>query len=433
MDRQALLKQFRAVRATTRNLCDPLSVGDYEPQAMDDCSPIKWHLGHTAWFFETFVLRPFESDFRLFHPKYPFLFNSYYNAEGERHARPERGLLSRPPLDEVLAYRHSVEERVVGLIRSTKEHEVLRRVLLGCHHEQQHQELMLTDVKYLFSRNPLLPAYEAEPDRTFSQPRNGSYPSWFQMPEGLYDVGCAEGGASVAKVPACTLSFAYDNESPRHRVFLERYALARDVVTNGEFLRFIEEGGYRRPEFWLDAGYRHVLEQGWEAPLYWRFNDKERSEFTLQGERTLNLEEPVCHVSYFEADAYARWAGARLPREAEWEAAVQRVNDETPELMSSAVHKTNLPRHPQPCSTAPLSHVFGGVWQWTQSAYCAYPGYRATEGALGEYNGKFMCGQFVLRGGSCATSPCHSRSTYRNFFYPPDRWQFSGIRLARDL
>lgn len=436
MDRQALVKQFEVVRAGTRNLCEPLLVGDYEAQSMPDCSPIKWHLGHTAWFFEAFVLRPYDDAARLFHPEFPFLFNSYYNAEGARHGRSERGLLCRPPLEDVLAYRRFVEERVTTLLGTTQDPEVLERVLLGCHHEQQHQELMLTDIKHLFSRNPLKPVYQSPHAAQKQSGNRPEYPAWYRVKAGVYEIGFCKEAAELRHCPG-ELPFAYDNESPRHRVFLEPYLLARDVVTNGEFLRFVEDDGYRRPELWLDAGYRQVVDSGWSGPLYWRRTDEgELKEFTLQGERPLNLDEPVCHVSYFEADAYARWCGARLPREAEWEVAVQlaanQMGEETPTVAFPVESDVQRVRHPQPPGAAPLSQVFGDVWQWTQSAYCAYPGYRPQEGALGEYNGKFMCGQFVLRGGSCASSDNHSRATYRNFFYPPDRWQVSGIRLARD-
>jgi len=391
-----LAARYLAVRAQTQALAAPLSAEDCALQSMPEASPVKWHLGHSTWFFETFVLggAPFREAFRV-------LFNSYYVGVGERHPRPERGLLSRPSLEEVRAYRASVDERMQAMLRGEHWRERAALIELGLNHEQQHQELILTDVKHLFSRNPLLPAYLEK-----ALPAADAAPAgWRAFPAGVREIGHAGGG------------FAFDNEEPRHRVFVGGYRLADRLVTNAEYRAFVEDGGYRRPELWLAEGWDACSAQGWSAPLYWR----DGGEFTLHGLRPLEPAAPVVHVSYFEADAYARWAHARLPTEAEWEVAAQ----DQP-LAGNFLDSGRL--HP----LGGRSPAFGDAWQWTSSSYAAYPGFRAASGAVGEYNGKFMVNQYVLRGGSCATPASHVRATYRNFFPAASRWQFSGIRLARD-
>jgi ergothioneine biosynthesis protein EgtB len=393
-------------------LSEGLSPEDCSAQSMPDASPVKWHLAHTSWFFETFVLAPNVAGYRPFHPEFGYLFNSYYNAVGERVARARRGTITRPALEEVLAYRQHVDEHVRELLASGRglEGDVLE---LGCNHEEQHQELVLTDVKHLLSQNPSRPVYRARRHDRSPSPRELAF---LPFQAGLHEIGHAGG------------RFAFDNETPRHRVFVEPFVLAARPVTNGEYLAFIADRGYARPELWLSDGWDTVVSQKWSAPLYWEEIDGAWSTFTLSGLCALDPAEPVCHVSYYEADAFARWAEARLPREAEWEIAAAELPVDGNFVETGALHPraTVLEERSAPAA------LFGDVWEWTQSAYSAYPGYRPLEGALGEYNGKFMCNQMVLRGGSCASPRAHLRATYRNFFPPAARWQFSGIRLARD-
>ncbi len=413
----ALASQYEAVRHRTAWLCEPLAIDDYQMQSMPDASPVKWHLAHTSWFFETFVLGPFLEGYRPFHPQFNFLFNSYYHAVGPRWERPRRGLLSRPTVDEVYRYRSYVDDHVAELLQP-RDSALLRRaaaaVVLGLHHEQQHQELIVTDLKHAFALNPLDPCYRP------ARPTEGSPPpeSWRDFPEEIAWIGHGADG------------FAFDNETPRHRVFLEGFRLAGRLVTNGEFRAFLDDGGYQRPDLWLSDGWATCRAEGWRAPLYWSNQDGDWQIRTLAGWRPLDPQEPVCHVSYYEADAFARWAGARLPTEAEWERAAMTV--------PLAGHFLEAGRfHPAVAAAAddhgPLFQLFGDVWQWTSSPYQGYPGYTPPVGALGEYNGKFMCNQMVLRGASCATPRSHARRTYRNFFPPDARWQFTGIRLAKDL
>jgi ergothioneine biosynthesis protein EgtB len=383
---------------------------------MPDASPAKWHLAHTAWFFETFVLRRQDPGYEVFHPRYEFLFNSYYNSVGEQFSRPHRGLLTRPPLEEIGRYRAHVDSAVTALLDDPGrlDDEALDVIELGLHHEQQHQELLLTDIKHLFGQNPLAPVFRAT-----KQPQAIPIRSleWHGFESGLVEIGHDGSG------------FAFDNESPRHRVYLEAFALASRPIRNGEFAAFIEDGGYTRPEFWLSEGYAKIQEEKWRAPLYWLHHDQKWWQFTLTGLRPLRMEEPVCHVSYYEADAFARWAGCRLPSEAEWEHAATDVSIEGNFLEAGRLHPEATPSPPD--DGAPLQ-LFGDVWEWTASAYHPYPGFRIAAGAIGEYNGKFMSSQMVLRGGSCVSPRSHLRASYRNFFYPDARWQFSGIRLARD-
>ncbi len=409
-----LAARFRAVRARTEWLCAPLSPEDMVVQSMPDASPAKWHLAHTTWFFETFVLAPREPGFAPFHPRYGYLFNSYYDAVGPRHQRARRGLLTRPPLAEIRAYRAQVGARVEALLARRLDAEGEAVLELGLHHEQQHQELLLTDVKHALSSNPLRPAY-APP--LLASARRAPPLGFVAHAGGLHEVGHAGPG------------FAFDNEGPRHRVWLEPFAIATRAVTNREYLAFMEDGGYRRPELWLFDGFAAAQANGWEAPLYWERQAAGWILFTLHGPRPLDPDEPVAHVSFYEADAYARWAGARLPTEEEWEVAAG-------DAAGDGAFADGGRFHPAVAAEERAAHqvaqVFGDVWEWTRSAYGPYPRFRPAAGALGEYNGKFMCNQLVLRGGSCATPAGHVRRTYRNFFHPEARWQFSGIRLARE-
>ena len=419
-----LRDRYRSVRVLTAKLAEPLTDEDCVVQSMGDASPTKWHLAHSTWFFEHFVLRTAAPGYRSFRDTYTFLFNSYYDAVGDRHSRHERGLLTRPSRDEVMAYRTYVDAAMIEILSMDLDRDLAFLVNLGLHHEQQHQELMLTDIKHAFSCNPLLPRYRDEWPGIPESSRDTSVPSpsspvWISFAGGLVSIGHdAESG-----------EFAFDNESPRHRVFLEPFALRSTPVTNAEYLEFIRDGGYEKPALWLSDGHRVAREHGWKAPLYWRDEEGERepSVFTLRGLQRVDLAAPVCHVSYYEADAYARWAGARLATEAEWEVAGEAVPLEGNFVESGRLEPTRARvRH----EVSPLS-LFGDVWEWTQSSYVAYPGFAPFHGDVGEYNGKFMCNQMVLRGGSCVTSSSHVRRTYRNFFPPEARWQFSGIRLAR--
>jgi len=435
-----LAERFASVRAQTESLCEPLEREDYVVSSMPDVSPTKWHLAHTSWFFETFVLAPFAPSYVSPNPRYAFLFNSYYVQAGERHCRAQRGLVTRPTVEEVFAYRAHVDEHVDALIRRIAgdlEHPAHSVIELGLNHEQQHQELLLTDIKHVFWMNPLRPAYTAPgigngesgiesavsiPDSRFPIP-DFVAPDWHSVAEGIYRIGHEGDG------------FAFDNEGPAHRVFVDGFRLASRLVTNGEYLQFVNDAGYRRPELWLSAGWAAVQERKWEGPFYWERDGAVWTEFTLGGTRPLDPREPVCHVSYYEADAFARWAGHRLPTEAEWEIAARGAPIDGTFVESRRFH----PAPPQPGppafggyprSAQPLLQLYGDVWQWTQSPYVAYPGYVPAAGAIGEYNGKWMSDQWVLRGASCATPRSHARVTYRNFFPSDARWQFTGIRLA---
>lgn len=418
-DRPAIAFAFEHVRQRSVHLAEPLSPEDCCAQSMPDASPVKWHLAHTTWFFETFILEPREAGFQPFHPAFRVLFNSYYNGVGDKHPRPHRGLLTRPALDEVLAYRADVDARIGRLLAAhPADRELAALVELGMQHEQQHQELLLTDVKHLLAQNPLFPAYLASP-LPDSSPAGflAEPPAWVEFEGGLAEIGHRGGG------------FAFDNELPRHRQYLAPFALASALVTNGDYLQFIEAGGYRDPSLWLSEGWDMVKNSGAATgelahPLYWqRRDDGAWREFTLHGLQPLDPARPVTHVSLYEADAYARWRGARLPTEAEWEFAARDV----------AVACGDPTVHPEPraAGSAGLAQMFGECWQWTSSSYAPYPGFATAEGAIGEYNGKFMINQYVLRGSSCATPHGHARASYRNFFPAGARWQFTGIRLAR--
>jgi ergothioneine biosynthesis protein EgtB len=424
---------YRAVRAATLALAEPLSPEDCAVQSMPDASPAKWHLAHTTWFFEEFVLRTAIAGYEYHDERFRYLFNSYYNAVGPMHSRPHRGLLSRPTLQQVLAYRARIDERMSELLQGRAlAPETLSIITLGLHHEQQHQELLLTDIKHLFSCNPLLPAYARQPERSGGNPekrqrRDTGQPaptsrtapalSYKRLEGGLVEIGHSGNG------------FSFDNELPRHRTYTGAFRLANRPVTNGEYLEFVRAGGYENPLHWLSDGWTVVTHEGWKRPIYW--SPSLDAEFTLTGLRTLNPHSPVVHLSYYEADAFARWAGARLPTETEWEVA---ANDAS----SSGNFVENRRWHPETADPragngqTPLLQMFGDLWEWTQSAYSPYPGFKPVSGALGEYNGKFMVNQLVLRGGSCATPASHIRASYRNFFNPAARWQFTGMRLAND-
>ncbi len=429
--------RYLQVRAWSEALCRPLAIEDYIVQSMPDVSPPKWHLAHVTWFFETFLLVPFLPGYQCFHPRFGYLFNSYYEAVGDRHPRPQRGLLSRPTVEEVYGYRAYVDEAMKALLKQRGEEPQIAALLeLGLHHEQQHQELLVTDIKHILAINPLRPAYRQD----LRENRvDSALPLRFEaFAGGLVDIGWAGSGSTFDKFAFD--NFAFDNEGPRHRTYVQDFAIANRPVTNGEYLEFIEAGGYQQPQHWLSEGWHTLLREGWEAPLYWEKIEGQWQVMTLGGMRPLNLQEPVCHVSLFEADAYASWAGKRLPTEVEWEVAAQTGAIANPLAGTLAGNMTgnfaeSQTFHPQAQplteSVFGLQQFFGDVWEWTQSAYLPYPGFKPAPGAIGEYNGKFMCNQRVLRGGSCATPRNHIRVTYRNFFPPASRWQFMGIRLAQ--
>jgi ergothioneine biosynthesis protein EgtB len=384
--RRYFAEAFGVVRAETERRARPLSAEDQIVQSMPDASPTKWHRAHVTWFFEQFLLVPNDPGYRIFDERFPFLFNSYYVAAGPRHARPQRGLITRPNGEDVTAYRAHVDSAMLKLIENASA-DVLKLVEIGLHHEQQHQELLLTDILHAFAQNPTNPVYDAE----WTWPARAASADYASVPSGIRTVGHDGDG------------YSFDNEHPRHDVLLQKVRMAKSLVTNREWLEFIADGGYTTPSLWLSDGWAAVQNEGWRAPGYWRQRDAQWFSMTLAGERPVDSDGAVCHVSYYEADAFARWAGKHLPSEAEWEVAAR---------------------------SGLISDAFGLVWQWTRSAYLPYPGYRPVEGALGEYNGKFMINQMVLRGSSLATPDGHERVSYRNFFYPPARWQFTGVRLA---
>jgi len=407
-----VLEQYQHIRKQTEKLCEKLEPEDLVVQSMPDVSPAKWHLAHTTWFFETFLLKPFLPEYRSPNPNYEYLFNSYYNAVGKQYPRAQRGLITRPTATQIMAYRHGVDEQIEHLLCDGVEDEhILERMVLGLNHEQQHQELMLMDIKHIFFQNPLFPIY-SQPTRRSDE--SVSALLWQSFDQELCLIGADSEG------------FNFDNERPRHKVQMQPFALANRLITNAEYREFIDDGGYQTPELWLSDGWAEAQKNNWQAPLYWVQRGGSWNEFTLNGLQTPQASTPVSHISYYEADAFASWAGYRLPTEAEWELASSNATHPGG-LMESASY------HPQPSTgpSAQLSQMFGDLWEWTCSPYQAYPGFKPAPGALGEYNGKFMCSQWVLKGGCCATPQSHIRATYRNFYYPHQRWMFSGIRLAK--
>lgn len=421
-----LVDTYLSVRRRSEEICQPLVNEDYGVQPMPDASPPKWHLAHTTWFFETFILKVFDSNYKPFHPQFEYLFNSYYEHVGSRHPRPERGNLSRPTVSQVLDYRQHVDEAIRRIVGNEAEPQIATRIVLGNHHEQQHQELLFTDLKFNLGKNPLFPPYLEPSDvSSVAQENHSIEPLRFVNFEGgKLPIGTSD-----------TNTFCFDNESPQHHVWLEPFSFANRLTTNGEYLEFIKDGGYENPTLWLSDGWQERQTRDWEAPEYWLLDDNDGwCEYSLTGLSSLDENAPVTHVSLYEADAFARWSQRRLPTEFEWET-VARLEDLQNEKDEQA---SNLSvqgiYHPQPCeSNREIAQLLGDCWEWTSSAYAPYPGYSPLNGALGEYNGKFMANQFVLRGGSCVTPADHVRITYRNFFYPKDRWQFSGIRLANDV
>lgn len=413
-----IFEAFKIVRDFSHTLSKSLVTEDYVIQSMPDVSPTKWHLAHTTWFFETFILIKYLKDYKPINPKYSYLFNSYYIQAGERFIRGQRGLLSRPTVKEVFEYREYVNNHMDKLLNSCDEetlNEIAPLIEIGINHEQQHQELLLTDIKHVFSINPLYPVYAEVPSSTV---KFVTKIDWVRFEGGVFEIGHSSKG------------FSFDNESPSHKEFLNPFGIASRLVTNGEYIKFIEDGGYRKAEIWLSDGWATVEKELWDSPMYWIKQDREWWNFTLTGKRKIDPNEPVCHVSHYEADAFARWAGARLPTETEWEVASSGLPIEGNFVDNKNFHPVAIPEN---TNGIKLKQMFGDVWEWTSSAYLPYPGYKTLPGALGEYNGKFMSNQMVLRGGSCATSKSHIRRTYRNFFPPHSRWQFTGIRLAKDV
>lgn len=422
MTELTLKTRFQYTRQQSVQACQPLEIEDFGLQAAAFASPPKWHLAHTSWFFETFVLKPFVAEYQTPDPLYEVLFNSYYNGIGEQFTRRQRGLLSRPTVTQVMDYRAFIDEAMLSLLDASAHPQrptILARTRLGIEHEQQHQELFYTDLKYSLAVNPLYPAYQPG---TTANTQSAVPLAWREYAGGLIEVG-------VDTSAIGTEPFAFDNEGPVHKVHINPYALANRLVTNGEYQAFMDDGGYQRPELWLADGWATVQEQNWQQPLYWQQTDGKPLHFTLNGICERQRDEPVCHLSGYEADAYANWADARLPTEAEWEFAASQQSFkanifDANKLQPSAIEQDDA---------EPLLQLYDNCWQWTGSAYRPYPGFRPSAGAIGEYNGKFMANQWVLRGGSCVSQSGHLRPSYRNFFYPQDRWQFSGLRLAKDL
>ena len=409
----ALRVRYEEVRALSERICSPLSVDDHQLQSIMETSPPKWHLAHVSWFFETFLLQEFLAGYRPFHPKFGYLFNSYYYQVGKMHPRPQRGMLSRPTLEQVIEYRRHVDQGMHELLATADDKlrpELVRRMTLGLNHEQQHQELLLMDIKHNFAVNPLRPAYRDDLAET-----TGTAPA----------LGWEETGGGLISLGASTEGFAFDNERPRHQQLVQDHRLATRLVTNGEYLEFMQDGGYDDPRLWLADGWALIHERNWRHPLYWEREDEAWREFTLGGLRPLDLQAPVAHISYYEADAYARWCNKRLPHESEMELALAKRDP----LAGHFLERDRL--HPQVAGES--GQWFGDLWNWTCSSYAPYPGFKPLNGAMGEYNGKFMSNQMVLKGGCCVTPGDHIRESYRNFFYPHDRWAFTGLRLAEDI
>lgn len=410
----SLLTRYREIRKDSESICDPLQVEDYGVQTMADVSPPRWHLAHVTWFFETFLLKPYLFDYQEFHPQFAYLFNSYYETVGSMHPRPQRGFLSRPTTEEIYRYRAYVDEHMQSLLQNIPESqldEINLRTQVGVHHEQQHQELLLTDIKYNFSINPLHPVYR-------DQLAVAKIPA--------QDIQWTEHNGGMVSVGADSNNFCFDNETPRHDTFLQPFRMASRPVSNGEYLEFMDAGAYSQVDLWLSEGWKTIREQQWQAPLYWQKIDNNWHYMTLAGLQPVDMPAPVCHVSFYEAHAYAQWAGKRLPTEFEWEAIASSHDSHKGHFSDSGYYQ------PRTAIATGMCQLFGDVWEWTQSSYSPYPGFVPLPGSLGEYNGKFMCSQMTLRGGSCVTAANHVRASYRNFFYPKDRWQYSGIRLVED-
>lgn len=422
INRSALLQDFQAVRKQTERLCQPLFPEDFIPQPIVDVSPPRWHLAHTTWFFEKFILEPHEQDYQPYHPKYHYLFNSYYIQAGERWVRSQRGHLTRPTVSEIMAYRANVNERIADMLPKLDEAtlEELKPVLeIGFHHEQQHQELLIYDLKYILCHNPIEPLYNTLNPSGIDSVEQGlpnNYTHFESFDKGIHHIGHDGQG------------FAFDNEGPAHEVMVPAFQLRKGLVTNAEYLQFMQDGGYRKATLWLDDGWSWLQQEQPDAPLYWHKMEDGYQEMTLNGMRPLQLSAPVTHISFYEAEAFATWAGYRLPTEFEWEVAAKRMGRGKGNFQDNELFH---PIPPQQTDSG-LYQLFGDVWEWTYSAYLPYPGFRTAPGALGEYNGKFMINQMVLRGGSCATPANHIRTTYRNFFHPDKRWLFSGIRMANN-
>jgi len=414
-EQQQVLDDFLKVRKFTENICEPLEIEDFCLQSMPETSPAKWHLAHTSWFFETFLLIPYLSSYKPFHDQFEYLFNSYYNSVGKQYPRPLRGLQSRPTLNQIMEYRHYVDEHIPNLLlhEVLNHSDIIQRMILGCHHEQQHQELLLTDLLHGLSFNPLFPAYHK--------------PQIIKQIETAFAWQNFEGGEITAGVSDDETSFHFDNETPSHHAIIPDFKISKRLITNREYVSFIKDGGYTNPLLWLSDGWSFIQQHGILSPLYWSEDEQgERYEYSLCGRQPLDLNQPVVHISYYEADAFARWHGSRLATEYEWERASKTLPIQGNFVDSAMMRPTS------PQSELSVNQLFGDCWEWTSSGYQPYPGFKSAEGAIGEYNGKFMCNQYVLRGGSCVTSKNHIRTTYRNFFYPQARWQFSGIRLASD-
>lgn len=423
---EQVLSKFIQTRHESEEYCRSLEIEDYSLQAIVETSPAKWHLAHTSWFFETFILKEYESNFAPFNVAYEMLFNSYYNSVGEQFPRSQRGLLSRPTVEEVYRYREDITQRIINILHmgvNVQSRNILTLLTLGINHEQQHQELFFTDLKYNFYQNPLYPAYREVdvPDIKVISPSTTQQQKWLKYQGGLIDIGINHQHLHTDEE-----NFNFDNEEPKHQQWLQPFEVSNRLVTNGEYIMFIEQGGYQKPSYWLSDGWSKVLQEQWQAPLYWKKMMGKWHYFTLNGMKEVNMNEPVSHISAYEADAYARWCNARLLTEFEWEHVAKLQHNIAGNFVESkllkACHAT---------TSEGISQLYGDLWEWTSSAYSPYPGFVASEGAVGEYNGKFMCNQLVLKGGSCVTSSSHIRASYRNFFYPETRWQFSGIRLAR--
>ena len=449
-----LIAGYQSVRKVTEELCEPLEIEDYVVQTMQCVSPAKWHLAHTAWFFEQFILMPYMKDYERLNKEYEFLFNSYYNAIGPQHCQAKRGFISRPTVKEVYAYRKYVDDKMHELLNRCDEQlakEIKDLIVIGINHEQQHQELLLTDIKHVFSSNPLLPIYCSLKNDDYNNSTIHNL-SWIDFSTEIEEIGKNRSdGLSPLKtiyrhsdldkfiqshdgLVARTLlsnGFCYDNETPRHKCYVGDFSIADRLVTNGEYMGFIEDGGYQRSELWLSLGWNQVQTERWRHPIYWYQVDDVWMQYTLGGSKVVEPNEPICHVSYFEADAYARWAGCRLPTEQEWEVAMSDCSVKGNLLENGQYHPQSLTKPEDKKHKNKIYQAYGDTWEWTNSAYMPYPGYTATSGALGEYNGKFMCNQQVLKGGSCATASDHIRKSYRNFWSPETRWQFTGIRLAK--